>query len=111
MSMMQLLLKIDSKCENLDAKLNDINQRLDSNEEKFETKFDTLNKRFDVNDHKFDEIKSDINKIKLQNCNIEKRINDIDERCNVILEHVITVNDNLKSLASNGGNMLSLIHI
>ena len=33
------------------------------------------------------------------------RDSDIDERCNVILEHVSTVNDNLKSFASNSGNM------
>ena len=58
----------------------------------FNNKFDVLNKRLDINDHKFDEIKSDINKIKLQNCNIEKRINDI--------------KDNLKSFVSSSGNMI-----
>ena len=82
-----------------------LNSRSDSNEEKFETKFDKLNKRFDIHDHKLDEIKSNINKMKLQNSNIDKHINDIDERCNVIFEQVITVNDNLKSFASNSGNM------
>ena len=75
-----------------------VNSCFDSNEEKFETKFDKLssdvneqnakcdnsfnelNKCLDINDQKFDELKSDINKMKLQNFNIDKRINNIDKR-------------------------------
>ena len=91
--------KFDTKFDKLSSDFNELNTNCENN-------FNKLNKRLDIHDHKLDEIKSDINKMKLQNFNIDKRINDIDERCNVILEQVITVNDNLKSFASKAGNKL-----
>ena len=55
---------------------------------KCESSFNELNKRFDINDVRFDELKSDINNMKLQNVNVDKRLNNIDERFQTIIKRM-----------------------
>ena len=94
---MQLLLKIDSKCDNLDSKYEKQNVKLDEQKRDSDVKFNKINSKFDeqkneINDKlneqnsKFDEIR---NEIKQQNFDFNKHIKEINTRCDSIKEQIL----------------------
>ena len=66
----------------LDVKFNEV-----------KSNFNEVKSRFDVNDTKFDEVKSNINELSSDNVkfekNMNKQLNEIDERFHTIKEQVI----------------------
>ena len=110
MEMIQLLLKIDKKCDNLDDKY-----------EKQNAKFDNLDEKFNAQNTKFDEIKNEIEK---RNVNFDKQIDEMHARFDKTEEKIVAlvnekfdrqknkVDENYKSkMGVENSRKLSLIHI